>query len=145
MCIEDLERVTTSGSIHPLIQGRKPLDPKIIRRNPSSFLWRIFSRDCIEMKAFSFLQVLAWLPPHQKFDTLKALIMNSNYPSMVSLLLGIVRNEVASTIHEKNASKSEESPFVTGDVLELVEFVLKPMKGGPPDLPDQTDAVHSFA
>ena len=34
-----------------------------------------------------------------------------------------------------------ESPFASSKVLELVEFVLRPPSGGPPDLPNQIDAV----
>lgn len=102
-------------------------------------------------KAFSALaKTLLELPPHQRFDMLKGLIINSEHPSVASLLLSIVKDEINSALND--ASKAQglnsnnkdshlQSPFITGDVLELVELILKPAKGGPPDLPGQSDAV----
>ncbi|KAH9321125.1 hypothetical protein KI387_015764, partial [Taxus chinensis] len=97
-------------------------------------------------EAFSALtKIFAELPADHKFDILKVLIINSNYPSMTALLLGAVRSEITNAFQTTNASKDEDShlrsPFQTGDVLELVEFILKPQRGGPPDLPGHSDAV----
>eukprot|EP01018_Ginkgo_biloba_P006467 Gb_16217 [translate_table: standard] len=57
LLMRDLERVATSSNTHLSIQGRSPLDPEIRGQNPSGFLWAISSKNCIELKAFCFLQV----------------------------------------------------------------------------------------
>lgn len=102
-------------------------------------------------KAFSVLEkTLSELPPQQRFDMLKGLIINSNHPSVASLLIAVVKDEVNRTFNDVSKVEGQDSnnrdlhlqtPFITGDVLELVELILKPPKGGPPDLPGQSDAV----
>ncbi|ERN10396.1 hypothetical protein AMTR_s00026p00146790 [Amborella trichopoda] len=113
----------------------------------------------LRKKAFTALKwVLRELPPNQRFDMFKALFTNSEYPSMTALLLDLVREEVldeaTSMNREKYSTQNNESikgdedsvqcsPFCSQDVLELVELVLRPPKGGPPELPEQCDAISS--
>ncbi|XP_030534088.1 aberrant root formation protein 4 isoform X1 [Rhodamnia argentea] len=107
------------------------------------------SDSVLRKKAFDVLKrVLADIPISQRFDVLKALITNCNSASMVAILLDIVRQ----VRHAKTSSKVSngnvdevfhETPVWSADVLELVELVLRPSKGGPPSLPEQSDAVLS--
>ena len=60
-----------------------------------------------------------------------------------------MKEEVEKAISSKNDPDVAkcvklESPFASRKVLELVEFVLRPPSGGPPDLPNQIDAVLCF-
>ncbi|XP_056174855.1 aberrant root formation protein 4 isoform X2 [Syzygium oleosum] len=97
---------------------------------------------------FAALQVLADIPISQRFHILKALITNCNSSSMVAILLDIVRQvrhaKTSSELSKGNVNEVfHETPAWSADVLELVELVLRPSKGGPPSLPEQTDAVLS--
>ncbi|KAK3437151.1 hypothetical protein EUGRSUZ_C01685 [Eucalyptus grandis] len=103
----------------------------------------------LRKKAFDVLKrVLADIPISQRFDILKALITNCSSSSMVAILLDIVRQ----AMHTKTSGASSrgnvdevfhKTPVWSADVLELVELVLRPSKGGPPSLPEQSDAVLS--
>ncbi|XP_022018346.1 aberrant root formation protein 4 isoform X2 [Helianthus annuus] len=95
----------------------------------------------LRKKAFdTFKMVLADLPSSLRFDILMALTRNScvkeemhrEYPQTVSK-----ENESA------KAESNSSSPFWTDKVLDFVEFVLRPPHGGPPILPEFTDAVLS--
>ncbi|XP_062082842.1 aberrant root formation protein 4 [Humulus lupulus] len=88
----------------------------------------------------AFKRILADVPTSQRFDILKALITNSESPSMIAILLDIVKGEM----HKDRENKAHPlSPFWSASVLELVELVLRPPKGGPPPLPEHGDAVLS--
>ncbi|KVH96497.1 YAP-binding/Alf4/Glomulin [Cynara cardunculus var. scolymus] len=78
------------------------------------------------------------------FDTFK----------MIAILLGCVKEEMHREYLQKVSGQNgvaeagnnifqHSSPFWTVRVLDIVEFVLKPPKGGPPSLPEFTDAVLS--
>ncbi|KAJ4959028.1 hypothetical protein NE237_026139 [Protea cynaroides] len=100
----------------------------------------------LRKNAFSALKrVLTDIPSYQSFDMLKALVTNNNFPSMVAILLDLVRVEMRKDIEiiqvENTADKS--TPFWSSNVLEFVELVLKPPKGGPPSLPEDSDPVLS--
>lgn len=156
LCIEFLLAMVTADSAPSKDHGEK-IDWSSI--TPSLFaLFQAMQSIVIHMpdpekrkKAFSALaKTLSELPPHQRFDMLKGLIINSNNPSVASLLLAIVKEEINSALNDASKAQGPNSnnkdshlrtPFITGDVLELVELILKPAKGGPPDLPGQSDAV----
>lgn len=106
----------------------------------------------LRKKAFdTFKMVLADLPPFLRFDILMALIRNSELSSMIAILLGCVKEEMHKEYLQKlirenrveNNLVQHSSPFWNVRVLDFVEFVLKPPKGGPPSLPEYTDAVLS--
>lgn len=71
----------------------------------------------------------------------------------IAILLDCVKEEMYKENPQKKVSKENEigntesnmlqhsSPFWTVRVLDFVEFVLKPPNGGPPVLPEFTDAV----
>ncbi|XP_077238027.1 aberrant root formation protein isoform X2 [Tasmannia lanceolata] len=118
--------------------------------------WVIMSApDAVLRKtAFAALKrVLADIPSHQRFDMLKALITNSNSPSMIAILMDLVKEETLMEIQKvppgndtiKNIENKSNlsSPCWSSNALELVEFVLRPPKGGPPSLPEHGDAVLS--
>ncbi|CAI9777095.1 unnamed protein product [Fraxinus pennsylvanica] len=97
-----------------------------------------------------FKKVLADIPTSLRFDVLRALIKNSNSSSMIALLLDYVRGEMHLAKTKKvplgNALEPEvheSTSFWSPSVLELVEFVLRPPEGGPPLLPEYSDAVLS--
>lgn len=98
-----------------------------------------------------FKKLLADIPYSQRFDMLRALIVNSNSPSMVALLLDLVKGEMhvelcrkrATDIRQIDTEAHPKPSFWTSSILELVEQVLRPPKGGPPVLPEQSDAVLS--
>ncbi|KAJ0984311.1 hypothetical protein J5N97_002667 [Dioscorea zingiberensis] len=105
-------------------------------------------------KAFSvFKKILSDLPISLRADMLKALITNSNSPSMIAILIDIVRMEMVienrqCSNSERNQDKNEQngtvcSPFWSSDALNLVELVLRPPKGGPPTLPEDSEPVLS--
>ncbi|KAF3631036.1 hypothetical protein FXO37_28194 [Capsicum annuum] len=91
------------------------------------------------------------VPSSFRFDILKALIQNSESSSMIAILLDCVRRElheehsrsilVTSGVPEAKVKYSECLSFWSAGVLELVELVLKPPNGGPPSLPEYSDAV----
>ncbi|KAK1407885.1 hypothetical protein QVD17_39512 [Tagetes erecta] len=106
----------------------------------------------LRKKAFdTFKMVLADLPPSLRFDLLMALTRNSELSSMIAILLDCVREQMYREYHSKenefgnaeNNTLQHSSPFWTAKVLDFVEFVLKPPNGGPPVLPEFTDAVLS--
>lgn len=101
----------------------------------------------------AFKKILADIPASQRFDILKALITKSDSSSMTAILLDIMRGE----LHTENCQRTgvgrndeisngenkacRDTPFWTAGVLELIEFVLRPSKGGPPNLPEHGDSV----
>ncbi|KAI3687138.1 hypothetical protein L1987_80829 [Smallanthus sonchifolius] len=109
----------------------------------------------LRKKAFdTFKLVLADLPPSLRFDILMALTRNSELSSMIAILLGCVKDEMHREYSQKVSNENERataennmllhsSPFWAVKVLDFVEFVLKPPNGGPPILPEFTDAVLS--
>ncbi|XP_031402084.1 aberrant root formation protein 4 isoform X3 [Punica granatum] len=101
----------------------------------------IYSPDApLRKKAYDALKrVLADIPTSQRFDMLKALVMHSNSPSMTAILLDCVREEMRREANQR----AKKGPFWRS-ILELVELVLRPSKGGPPALPEETDAVTSL-
>ncbi|XP_060208807.1 aberrant root formation protein 4 [Lycium barbarum] len=108
----------------------------------------------LRKKSFDALKkVLADIPSYLRFDILKALIQNSESSSMIAILLDCFRREM----HEEHSRSISVTSGVSGaevkysrclsfwraGVLELVELVLKPPNGGPPSLPEYSDAVLS--
>ncbi|XP_065007733.1 aberrant root formation protein 4-like [Musa acuminata AAA Group] len=106
----------------------------------------------IRKKAFATLRkIISDLPSSHRFDMLKVLITNSNSPSMIAILIDLVREEI---VAERNQGTSSENcldihvekrkgPFWSSYALDLVGLVLKPPKGGPPSLPEDSDPVLS--
>ncbi|XP_022940401.1 aberrant root formation protein 4 [Cucurbita moschata] len=99
-----------------------------------------------------FKKLLADIPCSERFDMLRALIVNSDSPSMVALLLDLVKGEmhmelcrkrVGTDVQQVDSEARPKPSFWTAGILELVEQVLRPPKGGPPVLPEQSDAVLS--
>ncbi|KAK9102109.1 hypothetical protein Sjap_019363 [Stephania japonica] len=116
----------------------------------------VYAPDAILRKnSFALLKrILDDIPPYQRFDILKALITNSNYPSMIAILMDLVKEEVSKEYKQKCLPKNDDtvgvenelpsrSPFLGLNVLQLVEYVLKPPKGGHPSIPEESDAVLS--
>lgn len=109
----------------------------------------------LRKNAFDALKrVIAEVPYSEKRDFLKALITNCDSSSMVAVLLDIVRQEVLKESNKRKSIGKEEvqrgeneacpdTLFWPAVVLELVDLVLKPTKGGPLPLPDYGDAVLS--
>ncbi|KAK6927594.1 YAP-binding/ALF4/Glomulin [Dillenia turbinata] len=99
------------------------------------------------------MQVLADVPTSLRFDILSALIRNSSSSSMTAVLIGCFKDEMHKESCQRIASSNEpgrnesETPqtsnFWSPSVLELVELVLRPNKGGPPALPEHSDEVLS--
>ncbi|GAB2284941.1 hypothetical protein Dimus_019396 [Dionaea muscipula] len=105
----------------------------------------------LRKNAFSVLKrVLADSPTSLRLDILQHLVRNSTSPSMIAILLDCARENlqtekrkpVSSEVLKENGVNSSMS-FWNAGVLELVEFVLRPPNGGPPSLPEQSDAVLS--
>ncbi|KAL1533174.1 aberrant root formation protein 4 [Salvia divinorum] len=106
----------------------------------------------LRKKAFiTFKKMLADIPTPWRFDVLMALIKNSNSPSMIGILIDCVREEMRLEMVKRNASVdtlpnsevSHSTSFWNPSVLQLVEMVLRPPEGGPPSLPEDSDAVLS--
>ncbi|XP_061363892.1 aberrant root formation protein 4 isoform X2 [Gastrolobium bilobum] len=108
----------------------------------------------LRKEAFAVLKgVLADIPISQRFDIFKALITNTDSSSMIAILIDLVRREMhteicSNTSTVKNVAQIDnkaypDTLFWTPSVLELVELVLRPPQGGPPSLPEQSDAVLS--
>ncbi|XP_076944636.1 aberrant root formation protein 4-like [Bidens hawaiensis] len=106
----------------------------------------------LRKKAFvTFKMVLADLPSSSRFEILMALTRNSELSSMIAILLDCVKEEMHKEYPQKPSKQNESlkaennssSPFWTDKALDFVEFVLKPPHGGPPILPEFTDAVLS--
>ncbi|WOK98278.1 aberrant root formation protein 4 [Canna indica] len=106
----------------------------------------------LRKKAFSTLRkLISDLPLSHRFDMLKALVIDCNSPSMIAILIDLVREEI---VAERNQNTSLENirdihlerrlnPFWSSCALDLVELVLKPPKGGPPSFPEDSDPVLS--
>ncbi|XP_020235649.1 aberrant root formation protein 4 [Cajanus cajan] len=108
----------------------------------------------LRKKSFAVLKgVLADIPISERFDILKALITNTDSSSMIAIFIDLVRKEMHTTICSsrsivKTAQQIDnkafpDTSFWNPSVLELVELVLRPPQGGPPSLPEQSDAVLS--
>ncbi|XP_006355169.1 aberrant root formation protein 4 isoform X1 [Solanum tuberosum] len=108
----------------------------------------------LRKKSFdALMKVLADVPSSLRFDILTALIQNSESSSMIAILLDCIRREmheeysscisVNSGVSEAEVKYSQCLSFWSAGVLELVELVLKPPNGGPPSLPEYSDAVLS--
>lgn len=102
----------------------------------------------------AFKRVLADIPTSQRFDILKALITNCDSSSMIAILIDLVKGEmhmesckrISMGNTEVQQTGNKECPntfFWNATVLELVELILRPPKGGPPSLPEHGDAVLS--
>lgn len=97
--------------------------------------------------------VLADIPISQRLDILIALITNTDSSSMIAILVDLVRREmhteissstsVVKDVQQINNKAHPDISFWTPSVLELVESILRPPQGGPPSLPEQSDAVLS--
>ncbi|KAH9554289.1 hypothetical protein CY35_08G057000 [Sphagnum magellanicum] len=99
------------------------------------------------------------LPVSTRFHSLQALISSCPYPSLVSLLLTCLKDEVArawpvfkqgcgaecnvevTAVGDSFKSCPIVAPFVSSEVLQVIESVLHPLGGNPPDLPAQIDSV----
>ncbi|XP_020674855.1 aberrant root formation protein 4 [Dendrobium catenatum] len=102
----------------------------------------------LRRKAFSALRkVVSDIPCSQRFDTLKALITNSDSPSMVAILIDIVKEGVLVDNHQNNLTKDQNrkefSKLWGSNALGIVEMILRPPKGGPPSLPEHSEPVLS--
>ncbi|KAJ7518685.1 hypothetical protein O6H91_20G003400 [Diphasiastrum complanatum] len=102
------------------------------------------------------------VPEKAKFECFSALIRGSTHPSMASLLLTCLKDEVAKAWPQKESEESQdcsatvkpesssgvqvkrqhvkEPSTAFASILDLLESVFKPA-GGAPQLPDQLDAV----
>ncbi|CAH9086805.1 unnamed protein product [Cuscuta europaea] len=99
----------------------------------------------------AFNKALSDVPSSLRLEILKTLVKNSNSSSMIGILLDRVRREMNAEYSKKSSmsnggleSKASASTFLLfwdDSTLELVELVLKPPTGGPPSLPEYTDAV----
>ncbi|XWS70471.1 hypothetical protein CRYUN_Cryun03dG0051100 [Craigia yunnanensis] len=109
----------------------------------------------LRKKSFEALKrVLVDIPNSQRFDILKALIIDSDSSSMVAILLDFVREEMhrestlrtstgKNEVREADNKACQNTLFWSTSILELTESVLRPVKGGPPVLPENSDAVLS--
>ncbi|XP_073270100.1 aberrant root formation protein 4 isoform X2 [Primulina huaijiensis] len=88
----------------------------------------------------AFKKVLSDIPTSVRFDVLRALIKSAGSSSMVAILLDCVKEEMHVG---KTTDRNSYISFWSPSVLELVEMVLRPLKGGPPSLPEYSDAVLS--
>nr|GLL37820.1 aberrant root formation protein 4 [Ipomoea trifida] len=99
----------------------------------------------------AFNKVLADIPSSLRFDILKALIKNCDSSSMIGILMDCVRREMHAEYSKRTSVDNggleakivaSKCPIFWDDsILDLVELVLKPPTGGPPSLPEYTDAV----
>ncbi|KAG5562909.1 hypothetical protein RHGRI_005596 [Rhododendron griersonianum] len=106
----------------------------------------------IRRNAFHALKkVLADIPTSMRFDTLTALIKNSDSSSMMAILIDCVREEMrmencqrisrGNQVIQAQKNSCHSTAFWNDGPLELVGLVLRPPKGGPPSLPEYGDAV----
>ncbi|CAL5358888.1 unnamed protein product [Camellia sinensis] len=115
----------------------------------------IYAPDAVlRRNAFNALKkVLADIPTSLRFDTLMALIKNTDSSSMIAILIDCVRKEMHmencqrisignEVIHAQN-NACFSAAFWNAGALELVELILRPPMGGPPSLPEYGDAVLS--
>ncbi|XP_074366598.1 aberrant root formation protein 4 [Apium graveolens] len=101
----------------------------------------------------SFKMVLMDVPARQRFDILVSLIKHSDSSSMIAILLDCLRGEMHKESRQTVANgigvpevkylESQNNVFWSVQTLELVEFILKPPQGGPPILPENSDAALS--
>ncbi|KAL5559714.1 hypothetical protein UlMin_035925 [Ulmus minor] len=116
----------------------------------------MYSSDApLKRNAFdAFKRILADIPNSQRFDILQVLITNSDSSSLSAILLDIVKEELHMEISQRTAGEKDKITFTeskmlprtlfwTPSVLELVKFVLRPPKGGPPSFPEHGDMVLS--
>ncbi|XP_017428261.1 aberrant root formation protein 4 isoform X2 [Vigna angularis] len=110
----------------------------------------------LRKKSFAVLKgVLDDIPISQRLDILKALIRNTDSSSMIAIFIDLIRKEMHTAICNsrsivKDAPQIEnkafpDTPFWNPGVIELVELVLRPPQGGPPFLPEQSDAKRQTA
>ncbi|CAI8605887.1 unnamed protein product [Vicia faba] len=108
----------------------------------------------LRKNSFAVLKgVLADISISQRLDILEALITNTDSSSMIAILVDLVRREMHTEIYNSkslvkdvqqiNSNKHSNLSFWTPSILEFVERILRPPQGGPPSLPDQSDAVLS--
>ncbi|XP_042453559.1 aberrant root formation protein 4-like isoform X2 [Zingiber officinale] len=106
----------------------------------------------LRKKAFStFKKLISDLPSAHRFDMLRALITNSKSPSMIAILVDLVRGEMAAEVNWTASSENDlnrhpdkkKSSFWSSCALNLVELILKPPKGGPPSFPEDSEPVLS--
>ncbi|XP_027940027.1 aberrant root formation protein 4 isoform X2 [Vigna unguiculata] len=108
----------------------------------------------LRKKSFAVLKgVLDDIPISQRLDILKALITNTDSSSMIAIFIDLIRKEMHTAICNsrsivKDAPQIEnkafpDTPFWNPEVIELAELVLRPPQGGPPILPEQSDAMLS--
>ncbi|EHA8588165.1 aberrant root formation protein 4 [Cocos nucifera] len=108
----------------------------------------------LRKKAYSALRkVVSDIPSSHRFDILRALITNSNSPSMIAILIDLVKEEILREVHQSDMSEDNKiihqqntnagSPFWSSHALDIVELMLKPPKGGPPPLPEHSEPVLS--
>ncbi|KAI8569166.1 hypothetical protein RHMOL_Rhmol02G0257600 [Rhododendron molle] len=98
-------------------------------------------------------EVLADIPTSMRFDTLTALIKNTDSSSMMAILIDCVREEMrmencqrisrGNQVIQAQNNSCHSTAFWNDGPLELVGLVLRPPKGGPPSLPEYGDAVLS--
>ncbi|KAL2610825.1 hypothetical protein R1flu_022517 [Riccia fluitans] len=97
------------------------------------------------------------LPAQERYQALYYTISNCDHPSLVSLLLTCVKDEVAKawpyremqteTLGNLPLGSAEmqvdniSSPFVSSEVLKFIQCVLRGKDGNPTELPSNTDAV----
>nr|XP_010913381.1 aberrant root formation protein 4 isoform X2 [Elaeis guineensis] len=97
----------------------------------------------LRKKAYSALRkVVSDIPSSHRFDILRALITNSNSPSMEEILKEVHQSDMSEDnkiIHIQNTNAG--SPFWSSHALDIVELMLKPPKGGPPPLPEHSEPV----
>lgn len=95
-------------------------------------------------------RVMADIPASLRLDILQILVKNSNSSSMTAILLDCAREDLQKNYRRKNSTTApgrENALLSTSSwsesALNLVELVLRPPCGGPPSLPEQSDAVLS--
>ncbi|KAL9231509.1 hypothetical protein vseg_006732 [Gypsophila vaccaria] len=95
--------------------------------------------------AFAALKsVLADIPTSLRLDMMHSLVRTSYSASMTAILIDCVRENLRNDyLKLKEAKICSSNSFWNADILELAEFVLRPPSGGPPSLPEQSDAVLS--
>uniref|UniRef100_A0A7I4C1K6 Uncharacterized protein n=1 Tax=Physcomitrium patens TaxID=3218 RepID=A0A7I4C1K6_PHYPA len=100
------------------------------------------------------------VPEAARLQCLQMLINDCVSPSLVSLHLILIKDEIArawppspqqqkepirdaNPLRERLHTGAFASPFISNDVLDVIGSVLRPKNGTPPDLPDQIDSVSS--
>ncbi|KNA17138.1 hypothetical protein SOVF_082920 [Spinacia oleracea] len=89
-------------------------------------------------------RVLADIPASLRLDIMQVLVKSSTSSSMVAILLDCIRENLRIDYPKlQDEEVSSSCTFWNACILDLVEFVLRPPNGGPPSLPEQSDAVLS--